>query len=169
MSVRACRALSAGVMLAWAGGCSIFQSHQAPTPPPQTQAVPPQATPATRLPTRPERVRSKPAIVRKPLQHHPPPPSPPPVISLENSADTKANAQRLLDQVTVKLTHVNRAELAESTASAYQQVNELINEAQRAMADQDYLAASSLAEKASALTNELPSHGEEPRPTHKQE
>ena len=76
--------------------------------------------------------------------------------AVENSDDAKANAQRSLDQATLKMTHINRAELAESTASTYQQANELINAAQRAMADQDYLAASSLAEKASALTSQLP-------------
>jgi hypothetical protein len=78
------------------------------------------------------------------------------LVTLENSDDAKANAQRSLDQATLKMTHINRAELAESTASTYQQANELINAAQRAMADQDYLAASSLAEKASALISQLP-------------
>jgi len=75
---------------------------------------------------------------------------------LENSDDAKVNAQRLLDQTTIKLAHVDRAQLPETTASAYQQASELVTAAQRAMAEQDYLAASSLAEKASALTNQLP-------------
>jgi hypothetical protein len=78
------------------------------------------------------------------------------MVTLENS-DVKANAQRLLEQATFKLAHTNRAELSESAASTYQQANELITAAQHAMADQDYLAASSLAEKASALTSQLPS------------
>jgi hypothetical protein len=79
------------------------------------------------------------------------------LVTLENSEDAKGNAQRLLEQASIKLARVNRAELAETTVSAYQQANELINAARRAMAEQDYLAASSLAEKASALTSQLPS------------
>lgn len=165
-------ALTVSVIIAWSAGCSLFRSHQAPAPPQQTSPAPPQAAPETRLP---RRIRSKPSrsrsvLVRKPRQPNlnqppqpqpqppqPQPPSPAPLVTLENSDDAKANAQRSLDQATLKMAHINRAELAESTASTYQQANELINEAQRAMADQDYLAASSLAEKASALTSQLPS------------
>jgi len=77
------------------------------------------------------------------------------LLTLE-SADAKAKAQLLLEQVTVKLANTNQAELSESAASAYQQANGLITAAQRAMADQDYLAASGLAEKASALMSQLP-------------
>ncbi|MBV8451922.1 MAG: hypothetical protein JOZ29_06565 [Deltaproteobacteria bacterium] len=86
----------------------------------------------------------------------PPRPPPAPLVTLENSDDAKVNAQRLLDQAILKMTHINRAELMASTASTYQQANELINAAQRALADQDYMAASSLAEKASTLTSQLP-------------
>jgi len=115
----------------------------------------------TRLPIT---IRSKPIHPRfvhvskpsRPRMNRPPRPSPAPLVTLENSDDAKVNAQRSLDQATLKMAHINRAELAESTASTYQQANELINAAQRAMADQDYLAASSLAEKASALTSQLP-------------
>jgi hypothetical protein len=78
------------------------------------------------------------------------------VVTLENG-DAKANAQRLLEQATLQLARTNRAELPEGAASTYQQANEFIAAAQRAMAEQDYLAASSLAEKASALSNQLPS------------
>jgi hypothetical protein len=83
------------------------------------------------------------------------PPAPAPVITLENG-DAKSDVQRLVDQVTLKLAHINRADLPENAASTYQQANELITAAKRAMADQDYVAASSLAEKASALTSQLP-------------
>jgi len=159
------------LMVAWFVGCALFKSHQPPTPPPQeTTPAPPQAVPVTRLP---HRIRSTPIRARRPVLVSKPsqprlnlPPQPPtpaaapapaPLVTLENSDDAKANAQRLLDQVTAEMMHIDRAELAESTASTYQQANELINAAQRAMADQDYLAASSLAEKASALTSRLPS------------
>jgi hypothetical protein len=75
---------------------------------------------------------------------------------MENGEDAQANARRLLDQATVTLAHFNRAELPASTAPTYEQANQLINAARRAFADQDYLAASSLAEKASALISQLP-------------
>jgi len=101
-----------------------------------------------------------PISVTKPSQPQlnlPPPTLPAPLVTLDSSGDAKASAQRFLDQATVKMTHINRAQLADSAASTYQQANELINAAQRAMAEQDYLAASSLAQKASALTSQLPS------------
>jgi hypothetical protein len=79
------------------------------------------------------------------------------LVTLGNSEDAKASAQRLLDQATIRIAHVDHAQLAGDTAFTYQQANELIDAAQRAMAAQDYLAASSLAEKATALTNQLPS------------
>jgi len=148
-------------MVAWFVGCALFQSHQPPALPQAARPAPPQAVPVTRLPPRVRStpIRARPVLVSKPSQPrlNQPPPSPAPLVTLENSDDAKANAQRLLDQATAKITHIDRAELAESTASTYQQANELINAAQRAMADQDYLAASSLAEKASALTSQLPS------------
>jgi hypothetical protein len=62
----------------------------------------------------------------------------------------------LLEQARGRLAHVNRASLADNTASIYEQANELINAAQRAAAERDYLAASSLAEKAAALSSQLP-------------
>ncbi len=80
-----------------------------------------------------------------------------PVVTLGSSADAKANAQRLIDQATSRLEHLDRAELSEASLSRYEQANELLVAARRSLADQDYPAASSLAEKASALLNELPS------------
>jgi hypothetical protein len=79
------------------------------------------------------------------------------LVTLESNDDAKATAQRLVEQATVNLAHVNRVEISDSIAPAYQQASELINSAQHAMLDQDYMAASSLAEKASALLSQLPS------------
>lgn len=109
--------------------------------------------------SRPVRVRAAPVSSRKPVQPRstpaqPPPPAP--LVTLENG-DAKADVQRLIEQVTLKLAHNNGAELPQSATSTYQQAKELITAAQHAMADQDYVAASSLAEKASALTSQLPS------------
>jgi hypothetical protein len=99
-------------------------------------------------------VASKPSPPRLNL---PQPPPPAPVVTLGNSEDAKTSAQRQLDQATIRIAHVDQAQLDGSAASTYQQANQLIDAAQRAMAAQDYLAASSLAEKASALTDQLPS------------
>jgi hypothetical protein len=99
-------------------------------------------------------VASKPSPLRLNLLQ---PPPPAPLVTLGNSQDAKASAQRLLDQATIRIAHVDQAHLDGGAASTYQQANELIDAAQRAMVAQDYLAASSLAEKASALTDQLPS------------
>jgi hypothetical protein len=143
-------------MAAWSAGCTLFHSHNAPAPPPKTRQTP-QAAPVERLP--PMTIRSAPASISKrsrPRLNPPQPQAPAPLVTLGNGNDAKADAQRLLEQATLKLARINRAELPENAASTYQQANGLISAAQRAMADQDYVAASSLAEKASALINQLP-------------
>ena len=147
-------------MVAWSSGCSLFQSHS--VPPPETHLAQPQAAPVTRPPPtiRSTRIRSAHVAVSKPAQPRlnlPQRPSPAPLVTLESNDDAKATAQRLVEQATVNLAHVNRVEISDSIAPAYQQASELINSAQRAMLDQDYIAASSLAEKASALLSQLPS------------
>lgn len=159
-SLRPLCAVTVSVMVAWSASCSLFQSHQ--VPPPETHLAPSQAAPVTRppRPIRSARIRSAPGAVSKPSHPRlslPQRPSPEPLVTLENSDDAKATAQRLVDQATVNLAHVDRAEIPDSIAPAYQQASELISSAQHAMADQDYMAASSLAEKASALLSQLPS------------
>ncbi len=173
IAVQPLSALAVGAITVWLAGCGLFQSHQA-SPPRETRPMPRVST-VTRL--RPSAVHSAPAVVSrpsqppapiiasKPSQPHlnlPPQLPPAPLVTLGNSEDAKTSAQRLIDQTSARMTHINRAELAESTVSTYEQANELINAAQHAMATQDYPAASSLAEKASALTNQLPSQGEKP-------
>jgi len=147
------------MMAGWTAGCSLFQSHKPPASPPEIRQVPTPA-PGKPLPkaTRPVHVRAAPVSVRKPGQPHLTPqqlPAPTPKVTLEDG-DAKADVQRLLDEVTRKLAHFNKAELQGSATSTYQQAKELITAAQHAMADQDYVAASSLATKASALTSQLP-------------
>jgi hypothetical protein len=154
-------ALTLSLIAAWLAGCSLFQSQKPAPPPSQISPAPTPAPVETPLPRASRRVRIRAASVpsRKALQPRPgplQPPAPPPVVTLENS-DAKADVQHLIEQVTLKLEHTNRAELPESVTPTYQQAKDLITAAQHAMADQDYAAASSLAEKASALTSQLPS------------
>ena len=104
------------------------------------------------------RVRAAPVLTRKPAQPGPvavPPPAPAPIITLENSHE-EGDARHLVDQVALKLARTHSADLPPSAVSNYQQANELIAAARHAIADQDYVAASSLAEKASALVGQLP-------------
>jgi hypothetical protein len=74
---------------------------------------------------------------------------------LENS-DVKGDAQHLVEQVSIKLARTSSTDLPPNAVSTYQQANQLISAARHAMAEQDYIAASSLAEKASALVGQLP-------------
>jgi hypothetical protein len=151
--------LALSFIVAWSAGCTLFHPHQMAAPPSPPPAPPAQA-PVTRLHRTIHSTPRRSAVrISKPSQPRLiPPPAPVPVVTLDNGYNDKANAQRLLEQATVNLTHINRAELPATTASTYQQANKLIDAAQHAMAAQDYVAASSLAEKASALTSQLPSH-----------
>ena len=164
-------------MVIWCAACSLFRSLRAPAHPAGTQ---PASAPAPRTSLPPTTIRSVSihsphAVLRKPPQatvNLPPPSSPPPapssaplppsasppLVTLGNADDSHTNAQHLLDQANSDLSRVNRAELTESATSAYEQANELVDAAQRAMTDQDYLAASNLAAKAAALTSQLPTN-----------
>jgi hypothetical protein len=153
--------MTAGGIAVCLAGCTIFQSHQTPSQAYQTPSMPrathaaPQQAPVTRR----QRVNhSAPVVASKPAPPRPNlPQSPPPIplITLGNSEDAKSHAQHLLDQATIRIAHVDQGHLDGGAAFTYQQANDLIDAAQRAMATQDYLAASSLAEKASALTDQL--------------
>src|SRR5262249_18022043 len=133
-------ALTVSMMVAWSAGCTLFRTHKAPAAPLHTRQAPPRAASVTRLPlriihsaptrsapTRSAPTRSVPVSISKPSQpqlNMPQRLAPAPLVTLENSDDAKANAQRSLDQATLKMTRINRAELAESTASTYQQAND---------------------------------------------
>lgn len=154
-------AINASLMVAWFAGCTLFQPQ--PPPAPRPESLPPPVAPLT-LPTlHPTPIRPRPAHVRKPPPTPAPspapsaPPAPAPLVTLENGEDPKAHAQRLLDHASASLTHFSRAELPGNTASTYEEASELIDAARHALANQDYPAASSLAEKASALITQLPS------------
>jgi len=103
--------------------------------------------------------RAAPVPTRKPAPPGPvvapPPPPAPPIVTLENS-DAKGKAQNLVEKVALKLARTESTDLPPSAVSTYQQANELISAARRAIADRDYVAASGLAEKASALVSQLP-------------
>jgi hypothetical protein len=102
-------------------------------------------------------------VIRLPHPHHESPaetakPEPPkaPTITLDNDDEARASAAKGIQQASFRLKQIDRTAMAGVDASTYGQASELLNAAQKALADHDYPAASSLADKASALTNQLP-------------
>jgi hypothetical protein len=102
-------------------------------------------------------------VIRLPHPHHESPavtakPEVPkaPTITLDNDGEASASAAKGVQRASFRLKQIDRTALAGVDASTYHQASELLNAAQKALADHDYPAASSLANKASALTNQLP-------------
>jgi hypothetical protein len=62
----------------------------------------------------------------------------------------------LLDKAGHRIRELNRAKLSRSEAAVYDQVTDLVNAGHDALNRHDALAASSLAQKASALADQLP-------------
>jgi hypothetical protein len=149
------------IVMLWIAGCHSLQPQREPIVHSRPSARPP-ARPLRSSISPPPSVPSRAARVpeRKSPQSLPqtvaPPTIAPPTITLENSYAAKSDAQRLIEEASLKLAHIDRTSLTDNTASTYNQANELINAAHKAAAEQDYLAASSLAQKASALTSQLP-------------
>jgi hypothetical protein len=154
--------LLASILILWAAGCGSYRlprdwrpSYSRPpgggkVSPPSPQA-PVESPPVTSI-RPPRQSRETPAESAKPEQPKPKTPA----VTLGNDVEARASAQKQIDQVTFKVHHIDRPGLAGVNASTYDQANELLNAAQKALADRDYLAASSLADKASALANQLP-------------
>jgi hypothetical protein len=76
-------------------------------------------------------------------------------LSLSGEDASKANAERLLANVDRHLAHIDRTKLAPGDAATYDEANGFATSARRALATQDYVVASGLAQKASALTGRL--------------
>jgi hypothetical protein len=155
-------ALAAGFSIAcWS--CSLFGPAQQSTVPQESHSAALRVAPVGVQRVHRKAIRPKPIYTKKQLQPPSnlqvpaPAPAAVPVVTLGSNDDAQANAQLLIDQATGKLEHLNRAELSKSYVSRYEQANDLLSAARRSLADQDYPAASSLAEKALALLNELPS------------
>src|SRR5207245_6530057 len=134
--MRLLRSLIASIMALSIGGCSFFQDQRAPFAREQRRARPSQPATVTTLPSTPLRSSTPPRSAPVPISRPPQPEQrlvPAPTVTLDNSDADKADAQRLLEQARGRLAHVNRASLASNTASIYQQANDLINVAERAV------------------------------------
>jgi hypothetical protein len=80
---------------------------------------------------------------------------PTPVVTLGDSDNARTSAQHSIDAVSATLTRVDRSALQPRDLTVYDQANSFIDAARKAMASEDYAAASGFAHKASALTAKL--------------
>lgn len=78
------------------------------------------------------------------------------VTLVDNDAD-HVRAQALVDDADARLARIDRSKLTGESATAYNQATNLASAARQAMTQQDYLAASGLARKATLLTEQLAS------------
>jgi hypothetical protein len=96
------------------------------------------------------------------------PPTGPPVgpgaqtVTIGSDENDRTEAVRLLNDTDARLARVDRAHLSGDDASNYRQAAEFARSAHSALAQRDYLAASSLAKKASVLTNTIAIKGSSP-------
>ena len=85
-----------------------------------------------------------------------------PTVTIGSDESDRTGAERLLNDTDARLARVDRAHLSSEDASNYRQAAEFARSAHSALAQRDYLAASSLAKKASVLTNSIAVKGPSP-------
>ena len=85
-----------------------------------------------------------------------------PTVTIGSDENDRTEAERLLNDTDARLARVDRAQLSGEDASNYRQAAEFARSAHSALAQRDYLAASSLAKKASVLTNTIAVRGSSP-------
>ena len=78
-----------------------------------------------------------------------------PTVTIGSDENDRTEAERLLNDTEARLARVDRAHLSGEDASNYRQAAEFARSAHSALAQRDYLAASSLAKKASVLTDTI--------------
>ena len=85
-----------------------------------------------------------------------------PTVTIGSDENDRTEAERLLNDTDARLARVDRAHLSGEDASNYRQAAEFARSAHGALAQRDYLAASSLAKKASVLTSTIAVKGSSP-------
>jgi hypothetical protein len=85
-----------------------------------------------------------------------------PTVTIGGDENDRTEAVRLLNDTDARLARVDRAHLSGEDASNYRQAAEFARSAHNAIAQHDYLAASSLAKKASVLTDTIAVKGSSP-------
>jgi hypothetical protein len=154
-------------------GCATMRSHW-PFQNKSPQAAAPtsaRSTPSTEQSEnqkdRPKRANKKPARAVVSTQPATAPAVTPPAtpaaavptgktnVTLDDNDADRSRAQALLDDANARLAQINRSKLTLETSAALGQANDLASAARKAMDQHDYLAASSLARKASVLTDQV--------------
>ena len=85
-----------------------------------------------------------------------------PTVTIGSDENDRTEAERLLNATDARLARVDREHLSGEDASNYRQAAEFARSAHSALAQRDYLAASSLAKKASVLTATIAVKGSSP-------
>jgi hypothetical protein len=85
-----------------------------------------------------------------------------PTVTIGSDENDRTEAERLLNNTDARLARVDRVHMSSEDASNYRQAAEFARSAHSALAQRDYLAASSLAKKAYVLTNSIAVKGPSP-------
>ncbi len=83
------------------------------------------------------------------------------MVTLDAPGDSRAQAQRMVNQAFQRLGEVDRTWLQGDKATLYDQAVSLAESGRKALADQDYTAAEGYARKASALASDLGQNSEQ--------
>jgi len=81
-----------------------------------------------------------------------------PAVPMAERSAQRSHGLRLIDEASGTIDSINRAKLNAHDADDYDSVRNFIRDALERMKEEDYLAAESLAQKASLLANQLKSH-----------
>lgn len=81
--------------------------------------------------------------------------APQPTVTLAGGGDSRDRALHLLDDAGARLARIDRSKLSGDSAATYDQANGFLSAGRKAAIDQDYVAATGYAEKASVLANKL--------------
>jgi hypothetical protein len=76
-------------------------------------------------------------------------------LTLVDEDDSRVSAEQLLKRVDQRLALIDRTRLKGPDAATFDEAHGFASSAHQALADKDYMVASGLAEKASALTGRL--------------
>lgn len=90
-----------------------------------------------------------------PPASQPPAASPQPTVSLAGDGASRDRAVRLLNDASARLARINRSKLSRDSAATYDQANNFLDAGRKAALNQDYVAATGDAEKASVLADKL--------------
>jgi hypothetical protein len=129
-------------------------------PPPTTEAAVRKRTTHRRSASRAPRHTSPPVSASAPADNTNKESGP--SLSLAGEADSKVNTEEILDRVDRQLAVIDRTRLTPADAATYDQASGFASSAHRALANHDYVVASGLADKASALTSRLNPQGAPP-------